>query len=461
MTVGNKFAWTSSGLIVAAVLLGGVSIRNLALVNEKTRAIIVDPLPGMARISQAEAELLELRGDVWRHIASRDPADLAVIEQEIEELKGKIDHALQEYEKTIFTAEDRGLFQKIGPLWKRYLDMLQSVLELSRAGKDAEAHKKYITDLTTAEDAVRAALRTVSDLNRRNGESYAEESQQAYTHAVWTLGITLAICAAGGSVLAFAVVRGVNREQLEKRVAERTTALIEANEQLTHTSEQLRALSASVQRTREEEGTRIAREIHDELGAALTSLKWDLDWLRQMVSEAGNPTALPGASEKLESMMGLAGTTIETVRRIASELRPSVLDDLGLTEAIEWQAQQFQARTRIVCECGPAPDNVDIDQAQSTAVFRIFQEALTNILRHAQATRVEVAMEEQDDGFVLTVRDNGRGITDEEKSGALSLGLLGMRERADLVGGKIDITGVKGGGTTVTIRIPTSQPGNG
>jgi len=457
MTVGNKFAWTSSGLIVAAVLLGGISIRNLALVNEKTRAIIVDPLLGMARISQAEAALLALRGDVWKHIASTEPADFAVLERAIEERKGKIDHALQEYEKTIFTTEDRVLFQKIRPLWMRYLDTLQSVLALSRAGKGAEAHKKYITDLTAAEDTVSAAMRTVSDLNRRNGERYAAESQQAYTHAVWTLGIALAVCALGGSVLAFAVVRGVNREQLEKRVAERTAALMQANEQLTQTSEQLRSLSARVQLTREEEATRIAREIHDELGSALSSLNWDLDWLCQMVSEAGNPTVLRGAREKLESMTGLAGTTIEAVRRIAAELRPSVLDDLGLTAAIEWQAQQFQARTQIACEFGPVPDNVAVGQAQSTAVFRIFQEALTNILRHAQATRVEVAMEEQPGEFVLPVRDNGRGITEEEKSGAFSLGLLGMRERADLVGGKIDITAMKGGGTTVTVRVATVQ----
>jgi PAS domain S-box-containing protein len=229
-------------------------------------------------------------------------------------------------------------------------------------------------------------------------------------------------------------------------------------ERLRATSEQLRALTASLTSAREEEGIRIAREIHDELGSVLTSLRWELENLDGLVSEFADSTEQQILQEKIEVVMDLTDTTIGVVRRIASELRPSVLDDLGLVEAIEWQAQQFQARTGITCNCGCSLEGLELSQEQSTAVFRIFQESLTNIIRHAQATHVEVRIMRDDGNFVLTVTDNGRGISDEEKSGPHSLGLLGMRERAHLIGGEIDITGTPGIGTEVTVRVPI--PGN-
>jgi signal transduction histidine kinase len=149
------------------------------------------------------------------------------------------------------------------------------------------------------------------------------------------------------------------------------------------------------------------------------------------------------------------------VRRVASDLRPSILDDLGLLEAIEWQTQQFQARTGIACRCNCSYPSIPLGDQQSTAVFRIVQEALTNILRHAQATHVEVAMKEQEGEFVLTVTDNGRGITPDEVLSRDSIGLLGMRERAHLLGGQVDIAGQPGLGTTLRVRVPlaAAEPG--
>jgi signal transduction histidine kinase len=163
--------------------------------------------------------------------------------------------------------------------------------------------------------------------------------------------------------------------------------------------------------------------------------------------------------KKAQTMTRLVDNTIDVVRRISAEMRPSVLDDLGLVAAIEWQAGLFRDRTGIAVHCDCPLDDVDLNQKQSTAVFRIFQEALTNILRHSRATRVDVTMVERGDAFVLTIRDNGRGITEEEKFGQASIGLLGMRERAHLIGGEIDITGIEGEGTTVTVRIPLLAPG--
>jgi PAS domain S-box-containing protein len=229
-----------------------------------------------------------------------------------------------------------------------------------------------------------------------------------------------------------------------------------AEEKLKASSEQLRALSARIHSAKEEEGTRIAREIHDELGAALTSLRWDLESFDKVISESEDQSQLHVLREKIEAMLRLTDTTISSVRRISSELRPSVLDDLGLVEAIEWQAEQFQARTGIICRCDCSLENLDLSREQSTAIFRIFQEALTNILRHAQATSVDITMKAEGGEFVLAIIDNGRGITENEESGAQSLGLLGMKERARLAGGKINVTRVEGEGTMITVRVPLS-----
>jgi PAS domain S-box-containing protein len=229
-----------------------------------------------------------------------------------------------------------------------------------------------------------------------------------------------------------------------------------AEEKLKASSEQLRALSASLQAAREEEGARIAREIHDELGGALTSLRWDLESIDKVISESGDQPQLQALRERIEAMLRLTEITISNVRRISAELRPGILDDLGLVEAIEWQAAQFQARTGITCRCDCSLENLDLGREQSTAVFRIFQEALTNILRHAQATSVDITTKVEAGEFVLKIIDNGRGITENEKSGAQSLGLLGMKERARLAGGKINVTRVEGEGTVITVRVPLS-----
>jgi signal transduction histidine kinase len=235
-------------------------------------------------------------------------------------------------------------------------------------------------------------------------------------------------------------------------VAEDITDRKEAEERLKAKREQLRALSASLQSAREQEATRIAHQVHDEMGGILTGLRWDLEAFEKMIQEPAGPEHLKAMRDKLTAMLGLTDDAINAVRCIASELRPSILDDLGLREAIEWQTQQFQARTGIECrsECFAA----NISLGQSTAVFRIVQEALTNILRHAQATRVDVAMREEDGNFLLTVTDNGRGIKQREVVDRASLGLLGMQERAHLIGGRVDIVGLQGAGTTLHVRVP-------
>jgi signal transduction histidine kinase len=221
-----------------------------------------------------------------------------------------------------------------------------------------------------------------------------------------------------------------------------------AQEKLRRSHDQLRALTGHLQFVREGERTRIAREVHDELGQALTGLKLDLSWL------AGRMPGKRALQRKVKAMSAHVDATIQTVRRIATELRPGVLDSLGLAAAIEWQTTDFQERTGIRCDVRIEIREAIHDRELSTLCFRIFQETLTNIARHAKATHVEVRLAQVDNELVLTVGDNGRGISEKEVVNASSIGLIGMRERVAQVGGQVFFFGLPSRGTTVTVRLP-------
>ena len=222
-----------------------------------------------------------------------------------------------------------------------------------------------------------------------------------------------------------------------------------SEEALKSSREKLRKLTAHLNSVREDERKLIAREIHDELAQALTALKMGLVWLNKKLPENAEPL-----TEKIRSMSDLIDMTIDTVRRISSELRPGLLDDLGLQAAIEWQAKEFGDRTGITCDVTFDSDIVNLDQERSTAIFRIFQETLTNVVRHAGATEIRVRLEAAPDMLIMTVRDNGVGITEEEILNSNSFGIIGMQERALLLGGSIKIKGVRDKGTTMTATIP-------
>ena len=224
-----------------------------------------------------------------------------------------------------------------------------------------------------------------------------------------------------------------------------------AEQRLRDSREQLRALTGHLEQVREEERTRIAREIHDELGQALTGLKIDLSWFAARLPNHS------GFQEKSAAMLKLIDSTVHAVRRLSTELRPAILDNLGLTPAIEWLAQEFEKRTGVRCEFVTADDDLTLDEERMTALFRICQEALTNITRYAQATAVHIILETDEKDILLRISDNGRGITEDETRGTKSFGLLGMRERARLLGGTFEISGQQGGGTTLTVRIPAAQ----
>jgi two-component system sensor histidine kinase UhpB len=231
------------------------------------------------------------------------------------------------------------------------------------------------------------------------------------------------------------------------------TARKQAEEKLDQSRQQLRALSAHLESLREEERTQIAREIHDELGQTLTGLKMDLRWVEKHLSQGSEPARVP-ILDKIVEAGELADATLASVQRISAELRPSVLEDLGLPAALKHEAQRFQDRTGIVCQLHAADFQAGFPLPVATAVFRIFQETLTNVARHAEARAVQVELREEDGQWVLLVADNGKGIRPSDLTDAKSLGLLGMEERATLLGGEVTFQSGAQGGTVVTLRLP-------
>ena len=225
-------------------------------------------------------------------------------------------------------------------------------------------------------------------------------------------------------------------------------------EALLNSRNQLAALAVRLESVREEERTRIALEVHDVLGQALTGLKLDVAWVHKRITESIEPARPAAVLARLASALELLDSTIQSVRDVATTLRPGVLDELGLEAAVEWQVREFQHRTGIACETTIWPHNMVFGPEQSTALFRILQEVLTNVVRHAQATKVHIRLEQSGEQVSLQVQDDGRGISGVEQSGPKAFGLLGMRLRAQQQGGSFDIQGTPGMGTTVTISIP-------
>jgi PAS domain S-box-containing protein len=227
----------------------------------------------------------------------------------------------------------------------------------------------------------------------------------------------------------------------------------EAEQALMASHERLRDLTSHLQIVREEERTRMAREIHDELGQALTALKMDVHWLRQR---------LPGDKQlmidKTHIMSRLIDWTVQSVRRICAELRPGLLDDFGLSAAMEWEAEEFSKRTDIEFKILSDPEDLVLSPGISTAIFRIFQETLTNITRHASATKVEIILKRDQGGVKMRIGDNGKGIQENEILDPKSFGIIGMRERAHYLGGNLTIKG-DDNGTTVEVFIPIDREG--
>jgi PAS domain S-box-containing protein len=227
------------------------------------------------------------------------------------------------------------------------------------------------------------------------------------------------------------------------------TERVRAEEDLRRSREELRELSAAAHSIREQEQRRMAREIHDELGQSLTALKMDVAWMLGNLS-AGSPSL----TEKLDTMQAQLDETVAATRRISADLRPLMLDDLGLIPAAEWLAQTFSERTGIPCKLHIRPPDIELAEPHASTLYRILQESLTNVARHAKASEVDVVIEQTDGALTLSVKDDGRGFSQAEARAQKTYGLLGVRERTLLLGGDASVTSEPGRGTTVDVRIP-------
>lgn len=251
------------------------------------------------------------------------------------------------------------------------------------------------------------------------------------------------------------LVHALRTHQVDAIVGERHIMLVrlkQAEEDLELSRNQLRALTASLLSIRENERIVIAREIHDELGQALTCLQLGLSWIAGKVTARQQPV-----QDKVRSLAALVTTMIRTVQRIADELRPGVLDELGLVKALKSEARKFTGYTGTPCKFETNMGKARCSREESIAIFRIAQAALTNVARHANASKIVMSLTGGKTGLVLTVHDNGKGITREQISGTESLGIIGIRERVLALKGSLNIRGSKATGTTLVVRIPRSR----
>ena len=263
-------------------------------------------------------------------------------------------------------------------------------------------------------------------------------------HAVWCSSTGMPLLDAHGKLVGY---RGWDVDINERKVTE--LELLRSREELQRSAEQLHELTSYLEEARETERTGIARELHDQLGQALTALSMDLGGLRRAATSGETIPA-----DRVDRMAALLDETVNDVRRISSELRPGILDDGGLVAAIEWQLDRFRERSGIDCSLETRADDAGLGRAQSTALFRVFQELLTNIARHAGASRVRVVFERDNSDCILSVSDNGRGMTEEQANSTASLGIVGVRERLRPLHGSIQFLRRRPKGTTVRVQVP-------
>lgn len=383
----------------------------------------------LVQVSITVSPLKDLRGNIIGPFAIiRDITERKRAEEELRRNLGYLELAQ--------TGAEAGLWDwEIGSNTITWSKQYYSLYGLSPAivpSYQAWLDSVYEEDRARADAAAREAVTHCSDINIDYRIVHPERGLR------WLVAIGRTICDDGGKAIR---MTGFSFDITERKQAE---------EELQRTLSQVRMLSRRLEVVREEERARIARELHDELGVRMACLKMDLARMHSLKGEVSSAKL----EEKIQSMTEQVDTTIAAVQDLVAELRPGVLDDLGLVAAIEWQCRDFERRSGIRCVVTFKQENILLDSVRATAAFRICQEALTNVLRHAAAKEIRVRLELIDRQLLLDIQDNGRGIASEKVCDVRSLGLLGMRERAEAVGGALRIASSPGAGTTVMLRLP-------
>ena len=466
------------GLGLAFIAICSVAaLIYLSQLNTIVRHLASDPVPGSAAIASMVRDFSQYRALEASSATSGGPRDASLARKAAE-----IERDLRAYDSTISQSDDRRRFVDLVGLWSRYRDLHSEIV--ARPALAPSAGVAAIAAQQEIPEKIDALLTTMIEWNRMEGVR-SIETADSQTRVASATVLAMLLAALLLSALAFhfnqtverpmnalaVTARSVALGNLDVRatvdgplevatVARELNAMLDARSRadaeartlsaaLEESRAQLQRLAAGLLLAREEERTTIAREIHDELGQTLTALKMDTAWIGRRLADN-----MPEIGAKLGAMGTLIDDTVVTVRRIATDLRPGILDDLGLAAAVEWQAQEFEHRTGIACALRGTVDQGAVDPLVSTAVFRIFQESLTNVARHSRASRVAVTLEHRHTDLVLEVRDDGIGIAAADASHVRSIGLAGMRERAQLVGGGFSISGAPGAGTTVLVQIP-------
>jgi PAS domain S-box-containing protein len=335
---------------------------------------------------------------------------------------------------------------------KEFFDCNQAALAIFGCATREEFCSKHPADVSPpmqpcGTDSLTLANRHIATAMEQGSHHFEWMHKRADTGETFPADVLLSAMELDGKRVLQAVVRNITRRK-------------RAEEDLRSSQEQFRALAARIEQVREEERAALARELHDELGQGLTALQIDLAWLDGHLRTAG-PADMPALRDKIAVMVPGAERLIETTQAISSTMRPGVLDDLGLVAAIEWLAADFEKRTGLACIATLPATDIALDLGFAVAVFRIVQEALTNVIRHAKATRVEIRLRATEGELALEVEDDGRGITPQQIADPRSLGLFSMRERAAALGGTVDFRSEAGRGTTVSVRMPVGGEGNG
>jgi PAS domain S-box-containing protein len=428
---------------------------------------------------EAVATLFDYRGRAAAHVVLRDIAERITLQRvQLRRLQDEAEHQRLRAERDYFhllfealptlawTARPDGYIDYVNQRTLDYLSLKSSDIEgwgwqqVVHPDDLPDCLKRWERSIATGE-----SYETEVRVRRHQGDEYR-----------WHLARSLPVRNDNGEILRWVgtttdlhdqkEARAV-LEQSQIRLAEavqlRTEDLLNANTALLEeieerkyvekalraSREKLRRLSAHLQSARESERAAVAREIHDELGATLTAVKMDLHWFAKTVTDGTLPRA-----DKLSEAVELVDSAIRTVKRIATELRPSILDHLGLWPALQWQLQEFELNFGIPCQIDPAPVGVLLENDAQTAVFRIFQEALTNIARHAHATAVHVGLRPEGNGILVRISDNGTGLPPGKIMEPEACGIQGMRERARTIGGNVRFEQTEGGGTSVLVKFP-------
>ena len=271
---------------------------------------------------------------------------------------------------------------------------------------------------------------------------------------LWPTAAFLIFMATAGVAIGDLVYRLVRRGFFQGRAQQKLSLELTAlnatlEERVRAQTRELRMLATHLENAREDERTRIARDLHDELGQELTAMRYTLTFLRQRFER--DPSAIRGNLDELDALLG---RTAATTRQILSELRPRIIDDLGLDAGVEWLLKRTEERTGLSFRFSPSSRRVDLSQEVSIAAFRIVQESITNVVRHANATRVDVSIVTEERDLRLIVRDDGIGLREPPAGGRRGMGIIGIRERAEALGGELRLEGAPEGGTVVRVRLP-------